>query len=999
MATDAARSKSFKDLQTATAATFAGAVMLLVVGAAFSWETIGAAVEGQADALQSLLFPLAGALMLVTLLWAWSCWRIWSEDRPGFRHGSDRERMALMAERTGNALLLLNPDGAISFVNQGFTKLTGFSLEEVLGKHPGAALCGKMHDARTIQQIREGITGQKHFAVELFSLHKDGHRFWLLLNISPVFDEEQDLVHFVAVGTDITVRKRAEEDLARVNRRNDVLLNSAGDGIYGIDNQGTITFINEAAARLTGWSPSELIGKPASLLHQLRSGRGLVSDATAHFQRKDGSQFSAEFTSNPAESSSAQIETVVVFRDVTTRRRAETSRLREAHQAALRADVAFALSGGDTLQSFLQRVTQALVKHLDATLARIWTLDPTENFLELQASAGLYTHTNGHHSRIPVGTLKVGLIAKNRTPDVTNDVANDPHILDKEWVKREQIHSFAGMPLCLEGGLVGVMAMFSRQPFAEDALASMGAIADVIAQGIMRKQAEHKVAEQAALLDQAHDAILVTDLEGHCTYLNKFAERLYAVSASDVRGRRADQALGVDRSYFEKARMAVLNQGEWNDDLCKVTVGGNALLIDTRWTLVRDEIGQPKSIMVVNTDISEKKEIEARFLRAQRLESIGKLASGIAHDLNNVLSPVAMSVELLKSKCTDDASRRTLSILEVSAKRGAEMVKQILTFSRGVEGERMILQTKHLIKEVAKIISETFPKNIQVHTAVPESLWTVVGDATQLHQVLMNLAVNARDAMPNGGTITFSAENTVVEANQEAVHGDATPGFYAVVKVADTGTGIPPEIGERIFEPFFTTKEEGKGSGLGLSTALSIVKNHDGFVRVQTEHNKGSQFSIYLPASEAAQAETQTGSELPSLPTGRGEYILAVDDEAAVLSLTKEILETYGYRVLTAKDGTEAIATFTAHRDQIRGVLTDMLMPHMDGPATIRVLKKLEPSLKIIAASGLMDSDKVRNTTGLTDLVFLMKPYTAEKLLGTIREALSQESGEALREK
>jgi hypothetical protein len=356
--------------------------------------------------------------------------------------------------------------------------------------------------------------------------------------------------------------------------------------------------------------------------------------------------------------------------------------------------------------------------------------------------------------------------------------------------------------------------------------------------------------------------------------------------------------------------------------------------------------------------------------------------------LNNVLAPILMSVEMLKEKFKDDQSRRMLNILESSAKRGADMVKQVLTFARGVDGERVLLQTRHLIKEVAKIVGETFPKTIQLKTNIAENLWTTMGDATQLHQVMVNLTVNARDAMPDGGTLTISAENTVVEPNQEPHPAGAKPGFYVVIRITDSGTGIPREILDKIFEPFFTTKEMGKGTGLGLATVLGIVKSHGGFVQVQTEVNKGTTFLIYLPALESAQTQPAENDQR-ALPTGNGELILAVDDEVSVLSMTKETLENFGYRVVTAKDGTEAIATYSAHRNEIKGVLTDMLMPFMDGPATIRVLKKLDPNVRIIAASGLMDNDKVKDATGMDNIAFLMKPYTAEKLLTMVHKVLS----------
>src|SRR6185503_170524 len=394
------------------------------------------------------------------------------------------------------------------------------------------------------------------------------------------------------------------------------------------------------------------------------------------------------------------------------------------------------------------------------------------------------------------------------------------------------------------------------------------AIVDSVGQGIVRKRIEDKVAEQAALLDKSQDAIVVIDLNHRVTYWNKSAERLYGWPAKDATGKKVDDLIFRDASHFDRVKREVLEKSEWKGEFCQVTRGDEPVVVESHWTLIQDDIGKPKSILLVNTDVSEKKKIEAQFLRTQRMESIGTLAGGIAHDLNNVLAPILMSVEIMKQKFTDDQSRRMLSIVESSAKRGADMVKQVLTFARGVDGERVLLQSRHLIKEVAKITNETFPKTMQIRTNIAENLWPIMGDATQLHQVLVNLAVNARDAMPNGGVITLSAENTSVEASSHPEkNGSPKPGFYVLVKVTDTGTGIPSHILDKIFEPFFTTKEMGKGTGLGLATVLGIVKSHNGFVQVQTEVNKGTTFLIYLPALENAQAQGTEG-EQSGVPTG-----------------------------------------------------------------------------------------------------------------------------------
>jgi two-component system cell cycle sensor histidine kinase/response regulator CckA len=533
------------------------------------------------------------------------------------------------------------------------------------------------------------------------------------------------------------------------------------------------------------------------------------------------------------------------------------------------------------------------------------------------------------------------------------------------------------------------MAMFSRNKLPVDAVELMGCIADTVAQGIVRKQTEEKVVEQAALLDRSRDSIVMVDLHNRCTYWNKSAERMHGWETSGSHAQVVNQLVFSEPTYFERAKACTIQHGEWQDADCLIRRGNEVINVDSRWTLLTDDAGKPRGMLVVNTDVSERKKIEAQFLRTQRMESIGTLAGGIAHDLNNVLSPIMMSVDVLKEKVTDTQGRRMLAILETSTRRGAEMVKQVLTFARGVEGERVQLQTRHLLRDVAKMVGETFPKTIQFRSQIPESLWVVNGDATQLHQVLVNLAVNARDAMPNGGALTLSAENYVLESDIQHQGAMILPGFFVMIRVTDTGTGISPDVLDKIFDPFFTTKEQGKGTGLGLSTVLGIVKSHGGFVQVQTEVGRGTTFVVCLPAQEGVQVKP-VESSASEMPLGNGEMILAVDDEASVLTMTKETLETFGYKVITARDGAEAVATYTAHRDEIRGVLTDMLMPHMDGPATIRVLKRIDPNVRVIATSGLLDGEKIRNATGMEQISFLMKPYTAEKLLNTVHRLLAE---------
>src|SRR5207237_5037035 len=305
----------------------------------------------------------------------------------------------------------------------------------------------------------------------------------------------------------------------------------------------------------------------------------------------------------------------------------------------------------------------------------------------------------------------------------------------------------------------------------------------------------------------------------------------------------------------------------------------------SRWTLVRDSEGRPKSVFVINTDVTEQKNLETQFLRTQRMESIGTLAGGIAHDLNNVLSPILMGVELMKVKIKDEHSQQLLTTMAASARRGSDMVKQVLTFARGHVGERSVLQISYLIREMQKIVKETFPKAIDFNTEI-EDLWPILGDATQIHQIILNLWVNASDAMPDGGSIIVRAKNVTLSQAEAAKFAGAKPINYVLLSTTDTGTGIPPAIIDKIFEPFFTTKEIGKGTGLGLSTVISIVKSHGGFVDLKTDVGKGSSFNVYLPAAELA--ATSAASSTPSEQLlGKGETIMIVDDEPAALDVAQ----------------------------------------------------------------------------------------------------------------
>ncbi|MGB8217227.1 MAG: PAS domain S-box protein [Candidatus Methanoperedens sp.] len=504
-----------------------------------------------------------------------------------------------------------------------------------------------------------------------------------------------------------------------------------------------------------------------------------------------------------------------------------------------------------------------------------------------------------------------------------------------------------------------------------------------------RRKALGKIREQAALLDKAHDAIAVRDLEHRLIYWNNGAQRLYGWTAKEAIGKNADELLYKEKSpQLIEAETSVIKEGEWIGELHQVTKDGKDIIVESRWSLVSDNGDKPSSILIINTDITENKKLESQLLRAQRMESIGTLAGGIAHDMNNLLTPIMLSLQLLKGKLTDEDSLKLIEILESNSMRGAGLIKQVLSFARGVEGERKALEIAQLIAEIKRISDETFPKSIDFLIDMDDELWAISGDSTQLHQVLMNLCVNARDAMPDGGKLCISAGNFFIDENYTRMNTEAREGPYGVITVSDTGTGIPPEILDRIFEPFFTTKEFGKGTGLGLSTAHAIVKSHGGFMNVYSEVGKGTTFKVYLPAIKTGLQHVEEQQIEPL--SGHGELVLIAEDEGSIREVTVSALETYGYKTIAACDGVEAVALYAQNKDKIKIVLMDMNMPVMDGMAGIRAIRKINPEVKIIIVSGLAEKDKLAKIESTHAHILLSKPYTAEKLLKTIREVLAR---------
>ena len=511
-----------------------------------------------------------------------------------------------------------------------------------------------------------------------------------------------------------------------------------------------------------------------------------------------------------------------------------------------------------------------------------------------------------------------------------------------------------------------------------------------------RKEAERRIREQAQLLDKARDAILAHDMDGRIVYWNKSAERLTGWAKDEILGKWAHECLydPDEDGKLQACHETMMADGEWTGELRMQTKDGDDRIVESRWTLVRDSTGAPKHVLVINTDITERKQLESQMLRSQRMESIGRLVGGIAHDLGNLLVPITLGVKVLRRRVEGDDAKvdRTLSMIQKSAERGGDMVEQVLAFARGVEGERVALRPEPIIEEVEEMTGETFPEDIEVQTHTAPDVRPIVGDATQIQQVLMNLCVNARDAMPGGGTLSIEARTVHFSESDARRNIEAEPGAYVQIAVQDTGTGMPDDVVDKIFEPFFSTKEEGEGTGLGLSTAYSILQSHDGFLDVESEEGVGTTFWMYLPVAEEEVGAPDAPEPASTAPEqapyeGDGKRLLVVDDEEFVLESAQQTLEAVGYEVVTALDAAAGLRRVEKEGDAIDGVVTDLRMPGMGGLELIRTLHAQHPDLPIVAASGVADGC-TEEALDAGAQAFLAKPFTAEKLEGALAEAL-----------
>lgn len=901
------------------------------------------------------------------------------------------------------------------FMGEGIKEMTGYAASELRASVwkdiiLETVLLGEAAGLTPAEASHRAMTGQlKSWHADHRIRRRDGEIRWISDSSVSLLDAHGKYLGSLGILQDITERKRAEDLLRESEERFRSLYENALMGLYRTTPEGRIVLANPALVRMLGYGSFEELARqnlerqgfhpdhPRREFKELLEREDHVQGLESAWTRADGATV---FVRESARAVRDEAGRVLYFdgvvEDITEQKRAERvtasfarlgwelSSTSEATQAArVVADVAQELIGWDCgfieLRSEdLQRIEHAL--HWDTLAGKRVEVPPTN------VSS---TPTPSEQRFRSEGAFLV-----LRDPVQPDELSTLPF-----GDEAHRSESLLYVPLRYQDRYLGMFSVQSYKPraYTRADLDLLQALADHCAGALERIRTEARLRKLARAVEHSPVSIVITDRSGNIEFVNpKFIE-VSGYTAEEVIGRNTSLLKSGETPSEEYRRLweTITAGQEWRGEFRNRRKDGTLFWESISVSPMHDSAGEITHFIAVKEDVTEKRMLEAQFLRAQRMESIGTLAGGVAHDLNNILAPIMMATSLLREETTSPGTVQMLELIQTNSQRAADIIKQLLTFARGVEGERILLQPKHLVREILKIAGETFPKSIQLRNQVSRELWPVRGDATQFHQVLLNLCVNARDAMPEGGTLTIAARNVMLDSTQAAALHGLKPGPHVLIEVADTGHGIPPEVLERIFDPFFTTKPLGKGTGLGLSTVLGIARSHGGCVNVVTEMNRGTTFQVYFPAHPEGQTEAAPPQPV-AVPTGQGETILVVDDEAGIRKAMQRVLKRHGYQVLLATNGAEALTLFAQQSDRIRLVLTDLMMPVMDGLSLVRELRKIAPAVQVIASTGVTESDEQADRIaqlkqlGVTSL--LIKPYVPDQMLTAVHRMLHNES-------
>ncbi len=862
-----------------------------------------------------------------------------------------------LVEHASIPICVASVDGIVQLANTAWKQAYDIEERSIIGNHAEQLLPSNVAEEFLLTN-KEVMNGKSPLSYHRSLISRSGRKFYHVFKF-PLVNNLGEIEAIGNISLDTTELRKAEEESRKSENRWRAMFTTANEAILLLDKRYDVIACNELACKLYRYSEQELLQKnlwdlcaDESRQHCAAMMKSTTQQGGTRWEtfnlKKDGTVFSAEISSAPLYVE-FDIQYLHIVRDLTERRRTEHA-LRESEE--LYRSMVSASPDAIVIVDLNFMLTFASPKAFS-----VFGYSPD---VDIKAKSIFDFLPASEHRRVQHALIST-LRRVYSGPGELQGKTADGTIIELE-ANPEVIYNARQEAT----GWVLILRNISE-----------------------RKKAQDELVKLRKAVETSEEVIFITSVDGIITFINPAFTKLYGYQPEEVIGKVTPRILKsgkMEMGEYQHFWSTLLSKQTMKMELINKTKDGRFVTLEISVNPILGENNIILGFLALQRDITERKSLEQQFLRTQRLESLGMLAGGIAHDLNNIISPISMASEILRYRFKEPEHQQIIDTIETSAKRGGDIVKQILTFARGVGGKFGSVQIKHILKDLLDMMKETFPRLITIQSDIAKNLWMIQADATQIHQVIMNLCVNARDAMPEGGTLTLRAENVVIDEELARTNIGAKPGNYILVTVQDSGIGIPSSIIDKIFDPFFTTKDVGKGTGLGLSTAYSIIQNHKGFLILSSELGKGTTFKVYFPADEST--TTEILEQRSVLPFGNGEVILIVDDERSIRDVTQETLKMFNYTAVTTSDGLEAVTLFTQMSEHINLLLVDMMMPVMDGAATIRAMRKIKPKLKIIAASGLLTDVPGSDTLDGTVNAFLQKPYTAEVLLKTVHDVL-----------
>ncbi len=941
-------------------------------------------------------------------------------------------RYRTLVETMNEGLVVVDSDGVITYNNGKIAEMLGYSKEELTGKSvlEFADEANRNILLATFSKRKTGEALQQSCEVVLAC--KGGSAVPVLLSTRALFDEDGTSNGSIVTLADLTQRKQAEEQLRESEELLQSLVRTAADAIISIDDQGNVVFWNSVAEKLFGYSRSEVVGKPLTMImperfraaHSRAFERAVRTAPDGYYRTpvevaglsKDGKEFPIELTVGASRQRGRTLFTGIV-RDITDRKATEESLKRRTAMLRILTEVQSEFIAGAHPQDLFDELVESLLELTDSEcgfIGEVLHSGSETSYLRIRSLTTAVRNQADRHFRESQAREKLypcdlntplGEVAMTGSALLSNNPVDDPRaaglpdglppltsLLVAPLRGRDETERLSGMiGIANRPGGYDEDLLWTIQPF----LVTCANLLDGYRNELLRTQTEKALRESEErmrlLIEVSPIGIRVTR-DGNYAYVNPAFVKLFGYEkASEIVGRP------VDDLYVPEDRARIRQQMQ--DRLAGKRVPPYYEITGLRKTGEHFDVGLwvtlieyegRESILGFAVDLSSEKRLRAQLFSAQKMEAIGTLAGGIAHDFNNLLTIIQGYADLLLlDKNRDTPGYPELHVIRQTAERGGDLVKRILTFSRKVDVKPRPLSLNHEVLSAVKLLSRTIPKMISVTTRLAGDLKSINADPVQVEQILMNLAVNAKDAMPEtGGTIVIETENVTLDEEYCAGQPEVTPGEYVALRFSDTGHGIEQTVMNRIFEPFFTTKKPGEGTGLGLAMVFGIVKSHGGHITCHSEPGAGTVFNIYFPAIVVEEAgDVSTTLQMPALGT---ETILLVDDEEYIRDLGKRILSRAGYRVLTAGNGQEAIEIYSQKESEISLVLMDLIMPEMGGKECLEKLLQINPETKAIVTSGLLPDQATREFIRRSAKGFIGKPYNLKEISLVIREVLDK---------